>query len=73
VKQISLLRTGSRNTAWFEVTLDEGKNRHLRRVFAQLDVEVLRLVRTAIGSLILGNLAKGAWRFLDASEIRMLA
>jgi 23S rRNA pseudouridine2605 synthase len=73
VKQISLLRTGSRNTAWFEARLDEGKNRHLRRVFAQLDVEVLRLVRTAIGSLILGDLAKGAWRFLDAGEIRMLA
>jgi len=73
VKQISLLRMGSRNTAWFEVVIDEGKNRHLRRVFAHLDVEVLRLVRVAIGALVLGRLAKGAWRFLTEAEVRMLS
>jgi 23S rRNA pseudouridine2605 synthase len=73
VKRISQLRTGSRNTAWFEITLDEGKNRHLRRVFAELGVEVLRLVRTAIGPLVLGDLAKGAWRYLSDEEVRTLS
>ena len=42
VKAISLLRTGSRSGAWFEVVLDEGKNRQLRRIFAEVGVEVLR-------------------------------
>lgn len=69
VKSISLLRTGSRSGAWFEVVLDEGKNRQLRRIFEEIGVPVLRLVRVAIGSLVLGDLAKGAWRMLRADEI----
>lgn len=73
VKAISVLRTGSRSTAWFEVVLDEGKNRQLRRIFAELGVEVLRLVRVAIGPLVLGGLAKGAWRRLTDDEVGSLA
>jgi 23S rRNA pseudouridine2605 synthase len=72
VKAISLLRTGSRNGAWFEVVLDGGKNRQLRRIFAIVGVEVLRLVRVAIGPLVLGDLAKGAWRPLLPEEVRAL-
>ena len=72
VKAISLLRTGSRSGAWFEVTLDEGKNRQLRRIFAEVGVEVMRLVRVKIGSLALGDLAKGAWRPLTADEAQSL-
>lgn len=72
IKHIALLRIGSRNTAWFEVVIDEGKNRHLRRAFAALGVEVQRLVRVAIGPLVLGKLAKGEWRFLTDAEVRIL-
>jgi 23S rRNA pseudouridine2605 synthase len=72
VKAISLLRAGSRSGAWFEVVLDEGKNRQLRRIFAAVGVEVLRLVRVAIGPLVLGDLAKGAWRALSPEEVRQL-
>ena len=73
LKRISLLRTGSRSSAWFEVVLDEGRNRHIRRVFAILGVEVLRLVRVAIGPLVLGSLAKGEWRMLTTGEVRALS
>ena len=73
VKRISLLRTGSRSSAWCEVVLDEGKNRHIRRVFMELGVEVLRLVRVAIGPLVLGTLPKGAWRMLTSDEVRVLS
>ena len=73
VKRIALLRTGSRSSAWYEIELDEGKNRHIRRIFAVLDVEVLRLVRISIGPLALGTLAKGAWRMLSGDEVRALS
>jgi 23S rRNA pseudouridine2605 synthase len=72
VKRIEVLRVGSRSTAWFEVTLDEGKNRQIRRVFEACGVEVLRLVRVAIGPLELGTLAKGEWRYLTATEVSAL-
>jgi 23S rRNA pseudouridine2605 synthase len=71
VKAIRLLRTGSRSGAWIEVVLDEGKNRQLRRIFTAIDVEVLRLVRVAFGRLVLGDLAKGAWRLLRPDEVEV--
>ena len=73
VKQVTLLRVGSRSSAWLEIVLDEGKNRHIRRLVAELELEVLRLVRVAIGPLALGALAKGAWRLLTTDEVRSLA
>ena len=63
----SLLRAGDK-TCWLEIILDEGKNRQLRRMLAALEVEVLRLVRVAIGPLLLGKLAKGAFRPLTEAE-----
>jgi 23S rRNA pseudouridine2605 synthase len=66
-----LLRAGEKN-CWLEITLDEGKNRQIRRMLAALGVEVLRLVRVAIGPLPLGKLAKGAHRPLTTEEKRML-
>jgi len=70
-KRASLLRRGEKN-CWLEIVLDEGKNRQIRRMLAVLDVEVLRLVRIAIGPLMLGNLAKGEFRALTAEEKRAL-
>ena len=67
VKQARVLRQGSRNS-WLEVVLDEGRNRHIRRLLEHLGIEVLRLVRVAIGPLILGDLAKGKYRPLTAAE-----
>lgn len=67
-----LLRSGEKN-AWLEIVLDEGRNRHIRRLLAAHDVAVLRLIRVAIGPLALGELAKGQWRHLSAEEVRALA
>ena len=70
-RSASLLRSGSRN-AWLEIVLDEGRNRQIRRLLAAHGLEVLRLVRVAIGPLLLGELGKGQWRRLDAAEIAAL-
>jgi 23S rRNA pseudouridine2605 synthase len=67
VKKVRILRGGERNT-WLEIVLDEGKNRHIRRMLEQLRVDVLRLVRVAIGPLLLGQLPKGGVRALTAAE-----
>jgi len=71
LKKASVLRVGEKNT-WLEITLDEGRNRHIRRVLEAHELEVLRLVRISIGRLPLGDLAKGAWRYLKPDEIKKL-
>ena len=63
-----LLRSGEKN-AWLEIVLDEGRNRQIRRLLAAFDIGVLRLVRVAIGSLVMGDLGKGAWRELSPEEV----
>lgn len=67
VRDARILRQGDRNT-WLAIVLDEGKNRHIRRMFEECGVEVLRLVRVSIGPLALGDLAKGESRPLTAEE-----
>jgi 23S rRNA pseudouridine2605 synthase len=62
-----VLRSGKKN-CWLEIVLDEGKNRQIRRIVEAMGIEVLRLVRVAIGPLQLGDLAKGAHRPLNADE-----
>ena len=69
--RVGVLRQGSRH-AWLEMVLEEGRNRHIRRLLAAHAVGVLRLVRVAIGSLQLGTLEKGAWRHLSVAEVAAL-
>jgi 23S rRNA pseudouridine2605 synthase len=71
VKSARILRGGEKNS-WLEIVLDEGKNRHIRRLLAPLGVDVLRLLRVAIGPLALGKLPKGASRRLTDAEKQAL-
>ncbi len=71
VKQARLLRSGEKNS-WLEIILDEGKNRQIRRMLDALGVEVLRLIRVAIGPLQLGNLPKKSHRPLSPTELESL-
>jgi 23S rRNA pseudouridine2605 synthase len=66
-RSVDVLRGGKQNT-WLEVVLDEGKNREIRRMCERSGLQVLRLVRVAIGPLELGELAKGKSRRLEAEE-----
>ena len=69
--RVSMLRAGEKNS-WLEMILDEGKNRQIRRMLETQGIEVLRLVRVAIGPLQLGELGKGAHRTLRAEEKTLL-
>lgn len=69
--QLDLLRQGGKN-CWLSIVLNEGRNRHIRRLLSALGLEVLRLVRISIGSLVLGNLPKGRFRHLTPEEVRSL-
>jgi 23S rRNA pseudouridine2605 synthase len=70
-KRASILRHGGKK-CWLSIVLDEGKNRHIRRMMDALGIEVLRLIRVAIGPLELGELKKGEARRLREEEKRLL-
>lgn len=56
----------------FEITLLEGKNRQIRRMFAAVGREVVRLRRVRVGPLELRGLRIGQWRNLAAEEVAAL-
>lgn len=55
-----------------EVVLFEGRNRQIRRMCEELNLEVIRLRRTNIGALKLGMLPTGQWRYLTPREVKAL-
>jgi 23S rRNA pseudouridine2605 synthase len=54
------------------LSLAEGKNREIRKLFESIDVKVVKLKRIAIGSLELGSLATGQCRELSAEELNLI-
>ena len=59
----------SRHATLLEVTMHEGRNRQIRRTADLLGHPVRDLLRVAIGSVALGQLAEGHWRRLDPSSL----
>ena len=55
-----------------KITIHEGRNRQVRRMFEAVGYPVVRLVRTRIGPLVDRSLAPGEWRELSAIEVRRL-
>lgn len=64
------LRKASGKESHLIVTLCEGKNREIRRMFDSLGNEVTRLKRVAYGGLELGNLRPGEYRILSVDEVK---
>lgn len=58
--------------ALLEITIHEGRNRQIRRMCAVAGMEVQRLKRIGEGSLLLGNLPLGKWRYLTKEEVKAL-
>lgn len=60
------------STTWVEITLREGLNRQVRRMTAAVGHPTLRLVRIAIGPVVLGELQPGQWREMTSHEIAQI-
>ncbi len=55
------------------ITISEAKNRQIRRICAELQLNILELKRVAIGEIKLGDLPSGKWRYLTQEEIKLLS
>ncbi len=56
-------------TAWLELEIREGRNRQVRRMTAAVGLPTLRLVRVALGELLLDGLSPGQWREISAPKM----
>src|SRR5262245_46103923 len=65
-------RNPKRDETMLEITLFEGRNREVRRVFARVGLPVRRLVRTRIGPLQLGELPIGQFQKLALKDLRFV-
>lgn len=66
------LRSGDEQSALLTITIHEGRNRQIRRMCALAGMTVTRLRRISEGSLTLGNLPLGKWRYLTPDEVEKL-
>jgi 23S rRNA pseudouridine2605 synthase len=64
--------TRSEKSALLQIELHEGRNRIIRRLFAQLGLPVEHLVRIGVGSIDLGELRPGRWRAISEPEMKKL-
>jgi pseudouridine synthase len=69
--EVQILRNEGSN-CWLSLTIHEGRKRQVRRMFATVGHPVLELSRVGIGSIILGDLQVGKWRYLTEDEVYSL-
>jgi 23S rRNA pseudouridine2605 synthase len=58
--------------AWVRVIMKEGRKRQIRETGSQIGLPVVRIIRVRIGTLVLGGLKRGEWRYLSADEVAAL-
>ena len=69
--QVNLV-SSDQDLATIQITIHEGRNRQVRRMCARAGMQVKRLIRIQEGTLRLGNLPSGMWRFLTADELEAM-
>ncbi len=69
---VNLVKSGEQND-WISVAIHEGRNRQVRRMCEAVSLSVVRLKRIRYGSLMLGTLRAGQFRYLTDTEVRELA
>lgn len=69
--KVNVIETSKKDSI-IEITIHEGRNRQIRKMFEMLGYVVLRLKRIAIGSISIEGLEEGKWRYLSKKEIDAL-
>ena len=69
--QVKRIRDSAKYS-FIEVTISEGRNRQVRRMIEAIGSKVLKLVRTQIGAIRIGDLPIGRYRELTAAEVALL-
>jgi 23S rRNA pseudouridine2605 synthase len=69
---VNLVKSGEQND-WISVAIHEGRNRQVRRMCEAVSLSVVRLKRIRYGTLALGTLRAGQFRYLSESEVRELS
>ena len=69
VETIAYIKTSLQNS-WYRLTVQEGKNRMIRKIGEKLGHHVLKLKRTRIGAIRLGDLKPGQYRYLEDHEVK---
>lgn len=72
ITRIEVLRQPKFSLFPYSFTLNEGKNRHIRRLIEAIDKKLVRLKRIRTGTLLLNDLEPGQWRKLTRKEIQDL-
>ena len=62
----------NRNFTLLKMTLYEGRNRQIRKMCENIGLDIINLKRTAIGTITLGDLRTGQWRYLNSNQIKYL-
>ncbi len=62
----------AKNTSMVEITIHEGKNHEIKKIFEYFNLDVLKLTRLSYGSIELGDLPSGKYRKLSIHEIKIL-
>ncbi len=70
--KVEVLTLFNNKESEIQISIHEGKNRQVRRMFEAIGFRVLKLKRIAVGSVILGNLPEGRWRHMTSYEIESL-
>jgi 23S rRNA pseudouridine2605 synthase len=69
--RVSMIKEGEQND-WFSITIHEGRNRQVRRMCEAVSLTVVRLKRVRYGSLSVGPLKPGEFRYLTDAEVSSL-
>jgi 23S rRNA pseudouridine2605 synthase len=70
--RVCMIKEGEQND-WFSLTIHEGRNRQVRRMCEAVSLSVVRLRRVRYGSLSMGTLKPGEFRFLTETEVSGLS
>lgn len=62
----------AKNTSMVEITIHEGKNHEIKKIFEYFNLDVVKLTRLSYGSIELGDLPSGKYRKLSIHEVKTL-